>query len=291
MKTLITPERAEKILERNSINRPVIKSSVTFLVKAIMTGQFKYNGESVIISSKGNLLDGQHRLLACIRTNTPIEVELVEGVLEETMSTIDTGKARTAGDVLYMHSDVGEGKGVILAGAIRLIMTRFRKAEISKLGYGTEGGSLKISNSEILSFYNDHKEILNPLVDFTKHLYSTGTKIVPPGRIAGYIYLFGYEHPSKPIDFFREIMLGITLGESNMALKIREKLINDKISIKSIPEKTKVDFIIKTFHYYNKDFSRKALSVGRDELITFKEVDIYTEEPKLDIEYMIAHTT
>lgn len=78
MRTLITPERAATIMEQNIINRKINQANVDFLVDQMNDDQFVFNGESIIISNEGHLLDGQHRLMACIKSNKPIEVSLVE---------------------------------------------------------------------------------------------------------------------------------------------------------------------------------------------------------------------
>jgi len=106
MKTSITPEMAKNILENNSRNRKINKGRVKRFKEEILNGFWVYNGESIIISTTGKLLDGQHRLLAVIEAETSIEINLITDV-EDTVDGIDTfltinTENRTNNDALYI---------------------------------------------------------------------------------------------------------------------------------------------------------------------------------------------
>ena len=88
-KVLLTPERAEELLENNHHNRKITQQRVREYSKEMMSGLWLYNGESIIVSESGRLLDGQHRLLAVIDSGVTIETELVEGV-PDTDNGVDT---------------------------------------------------------------------------------------------------------------------------------------------------------------------------------------------------------
>ncbi len=82
-KVKITPEKATELLKNNDHNRKVTKSRVAEYAKEMLSGMWMYNGESIIISESGRLLDGQHRLMAVIDSDTTIEAELIEGVPDQ----------------------------------------------------------------------------------------------------------------------------------------------------------------------------------------------------------------
>jgi hypothetical protein len=85
----ITPEMAEKLLENNDHNRKVTQSRVNEYAQEIKDGMWLNNGESIIVSKSGRLLDGQHRLLAVVKAERSIEALLVEGV-EDQQDGVDT---------------------------------------------------------------------------------------------------------------------------------------------------------------------------------------------------------
>jgi len=103
-KVKINPEKAQELLANNAHNRKVTLSRVKEYASEMRNGMWAYNGEAIIVSVSGRLLDGQHRLLAVIEANVEIETELVEGVPDaedgvDTFLTINT-KNRSNVDAL-----------------------------------------------------------------------------------------------------------------------------------------------------------------------------------------------
>ena len=64
---------------------------------------FQVNGDTIRIATDGSLLDGQHRLLACVETDMPFTSIVVRGLPSEVRATIDSGSKRTYGDRLSMR--------------------------------------------------------------------------------------------------------------------------------------------------------------------------------------------
>ncbi len=100
----MTVERAKQLLENNDHNRKITQSRVLEYAKEMTNGLWLYNGESIIVSESGKLLDGQHRLLAIIESGVEIDIELVENVPDsdggvDTFLTINT-KNRSNVDAL-----------------------------------------------------------------------------------------------------------------------------------------------------------------------------------------------
>lgn len=87
------------------INREISTKSVIVLERKYHKMTFVLNGEAIIISHQGEVLDGQHRLTAGL--NMPIGYTwfsmLTVGVLPASAHTMDQGKGRGSKDVLHMH--------------------------------------------------------------------------------------------------------------------------------------------------------------------------------------------
>lgn len=96
----ITPAVAKAMLKHNVGNRPVDKERVAMLAADIVAGNWHENGESIKFDKNGNLVDGQHRLMACILAGIPIKSIVIRGV--EDARGIDCGKKRTFGDFAKM---------------------------------------------------------------------------------------------------------------------------------------------------------------------------------------------
>jgi len=97
---LLTPAMAERLLIGNTKNRAVIKSYLKNMEQVLLRNEWRFNGEPIIVSSTGRVLDGQHRLMACVSTGISIDTILVRGVDESVFPTLDRGISRTVGNVL-----------------------------------------------------------------------------------------------------------------------------------------------------------------------------------------------
>lgn len=101
---MLTPARAAELLEHNKVNRPISDSHVQRLERQILMGKWRFNGDTIKISSDGDVLDGQHRLWAVMGAKKPIDTIVVTGIQREAFATIDTlRKPRSGADVLALN--------------------------------------------------------------------------------------------------------------------------------------------------------------------------------------------
>lgn len=107
--TLITPTTAANLLKLNNSyksgitrNRDHVIRHVRRLADAIDQGEWKLTGETIVFSKNKTLIDGQHRLMAVILANRPIETFVTVGIDEENSLHIDAGKPRTSADRMHM---------------------------------------------------------------------------------------------------------------------------------------------------------------------------------------------
>lgn len=100
---IITPVRAAAILLRNKGNRKIKARNLANLLNDIASGEWKLNGESIIMAINGLLNDGQHRNLAALLTRKPIETVVTFGVVRETITTVDIGEKRDDASRLLFH--------------------------------------------------------------------------------------------------------------------------------------------------------------------------------------------
>ncbi len=101
----ITPELAKEILETsNHGNRPLKKAHIKMLASSLKNNEWMLNGESIAFSESGRLLDGQHRLHACINSGKPFKTIVIKGINDEAaFGTIDIGKPRSVTDLMDLQ--------------------------------------------------------------------------------------------------------------------------------------------------------------------------------------------
>ena len=101
----ITPELAKEILSnQNHGNRAIKKAHVKMLATTLKSNEWMLNGESITFSESGRLLDGQHRLTACVNSGKSFQTILIKGIKDDdAFGTIDIGKPRSVADLMDLQ--------------------------------------------------------------------------------------------------------------------------------------------------------------------------------------------
>ena len=73
-KTIIDAAKAQEPLTKNDHNRRLSPVRIRKFADEMQNGMWVYNGESIIVSESGRLLDGQHRLHAIVDSGAEIEL-------------------------------------------------------------------------------------------------------------------------------------------------------------------------------------------------------------------------
>jgi len=114
----IDPASAQRLLESNRNNRNVYNANVRKMERAHVNNHWKYTGDPIRIDTNGNLLDGQHRLLAAMNTGTTLRVPVVSGLPTSYFEYIDISKPRSARDALAL---LGTRSPAIIASMVTFL--------------------------------------------------------------------------------------------------------------------------------------------------------------------------
>lgn len=102
----ITPDVARRMLTHNTRNRKTNKVTVGRYGRAMQAREWWMNGESIIFSVTGELLNGQHRLLAIVQSGVAVDVLVVCGIDPDAFKTMDSVRPRSAADGLGISGEV-----------------------------------------------------------------------------------------------------------------------------------------------------------------------------------------
>lgn len=124
----LTPAMAAELLTHNHRNIPMKNSQVQRLVQDILGGRWRFNGETIIISIDGRLLDGQHRLAALVLAgetvpSVTITVLVCWGAPDDVSPTIDQGHIRKHGDQLALEG-ISDGNAMSAMAGYSLLWER-----------------------------------------------------------------------------------------------------------------------------------------------------------------------
>lgn len=101
VRELITPEIAERYLAANQGNRNIRNSLVNKIARDIKNDLFVETHQGIAFDEDGTLIDGQHRLLAVIKAQKPIVIDVARNVPRSSGVNIDTGASRGFSDIAF----------------------------------------------------------------------------------------------------------------------------------------------------------------------------------------------
>ena len=122
-KMVITPEMATEILKGQIRNRKVNQNRVKMYATQMENGEWGLSPQPICFNEDGELSDGQHRLLAVIKSNIPIEFIVAKGVPND--AVIDQGLARNSSDALYMRGLINKSSSVAMSVVNRYLTSSY----------------------------------------------------------------------------------------------------------------------------------------------------------------------
>lgn len=249
---IITPNIARGLLETTIINRDIRPMHVRALAGEMESGRWVLNGESLIISDQGSLLDGQHRCQAVVDSGQSIETIVVRGVHASVFDTLNSGKQRTFQDVLEIR---GEPNARILANAAKRLW-RFYQGDL-------KAQKKTPSNKELAQFLLCHSP-LKESADFISGLVNTNA-ILPRGLACFGHYLFATHDKERADRFFEQVMSGVGLELGTGPWHFRERLLKRKASKHMMSIKEVTALMIKAWNAYKQNTPLKRLKWNKKE--------------------------
>jgi len=190
----ITPEVSKYYLERNKHNRPVNVSNVNKLVHALENKEWQVNGQPIIIDWNDNVGDGQHRFMACMETGISFDTVVVRGISPDAFKTIDTGKVRSAGDVLNISGVVSKKSSKIAS-----IVKKYR-------GFTEECVTRPkpMSNTEVLQSYDHNQTFYLEGLEMGRDFYTNNPHISDTQWSVAFLALFDLDRGVEYLKALRD---------------------------------------------------------------------------------------
>lgn len=227
----ITPEAAERMLTFNVSNRPLNERHVKRLAREMSLNRWKFNGDTICVNGS-RLIDGQHRLAACIESKCSFETLVVYGVDSNVFDTKDVGRARTTGDTLSILGEVNVNR---LAAGLALF-DRYMTGRMCN-------SSIRYTNQDIqdlLKKYPDMREVANTC--------TTHRKMIPPSVRVACQYLFRKIDREQADQFIDDVLRGHDLPADDPVLMLRERLMNNAMNKSKLRPEYITALMIKTWN-------------------------------------------
>lgn len=208
----ITPDVANCYLRLNPSNRPLTASRIKTYAQDMRDGKWKLNGEAILFDANGLLINGQHRLLACIEAKQPFMTYVIRGLDPNVRTTTDTGRPRSAADNIGM---AGAENTRMVAAAIMFIL-RYQNGAAFHTGQ-------TFSHDDIVSFWMENREISQSAV-----MGGRAHHILQTSLGCGLHFLFSKRDHDAADKFMGDLASGVGLDSTDSVYVLREFLIQNK---------------------------------------------------------------
>ena len=213
----ITPTLAQQWLDGSAIkNRPDRKADLNAWIQCMKEGKWELNGESIIFSNKGNILDGHERLKACVKSGTDFSSIVVTGIDERVMPTIDDGTRRSLADALSIENPnldaVARTAQACLGYLFRYCLTQAKIRQHYKPTWRKR--AILLTDHDLLSAVRAEHECA-----MRKQLFS-------PSILACCRYIGLISNQERTLHYVEGLRTGEELKDGDPALTVREATIN-----------------------------------------------------------------
>lgn len=232
----ISPKLAAQYLQQNRFNRPLSRGVIADYVAAMVAGEWLLNGESIKFDREGWLVDGQHRLAAILKSNRTIPFVVIRGLDPEVFKTLDTGKKRSAGDVLAI-------KGVKNPNAVGGAMRLLHRTLSDELGH-----KKRITNSQLEDLRREHWRFVELAEEADHAPYSTEL-LTCSGLMFAFYMAVSVDEP-RARAFFRALAGRPEAGDrpQPQATRLRERLTSTMDEIVKPSPKVRLAWLIEAWN-------------------------------------------
>jgi len=206
----INPEKAKEYLELNKKNRHITRYHLLGLVHEMKERRWIFNGDPIRFNGN-TLIDGQHRLMAVIESDTAQEFVVIRQLSNAAFETIDTGRRRSTSDFLSIG---GEHYPIAISSGLRWLTAwkRFKNFNSKE----------PIPNTEKLSFLQEYTEVRQLIIGYAG---GKSPLRMSPGML-GTCHLLLREKNKKSADqYMDQLTTGIELKIGDPAYTVRQWII------------------------------------------------------------------
>lgn len=245
--TTINPDSAKELLELNvDYNRPIRERHVKVLANAMSTGEFMDTGATLSLDVTGRIIDGQHRLSACVLSGVPFRAVIITNLPETAYTKTDKGKKRSLGDSMGYHG----------------FSSQNRVAALSKLATNWDDG---LRSGEIMRFDPPEEKIIEYALDHRAEIEYAASgsgmlKGVIGTRLSDLMVLLTRRADIDDSEVFFDIM-NTGLGSERGLVFTRETLMKDRMSKVSRGQYWQLGMLMRTWNLWREGSLPQKASV------------------------------
>lgn len=252
----VTPEMARKLLDTSPRNRTINQKRVDKYAHDMIVGNWS-PATMLIVDEDGHMVDAHHRLLAVIKAGKPIEMVKFTGLDKRFLPYIDTGRSRSAGDMLAFIEGLDGVKSLRNKSALVRVVCLIKMHD----------GSRIVGFDEIANCMLDNKDLVNASYEDFLLVRPLGATV----GVAAAIYLIREANPAcGNVDkFVNELAYGEMLQIGMPTYALRNALFNNNRTSGGQRQLNDVYFVLRAWKGYVSGEEMKQLR--RPKVYDYKE--------------------
>lgn len=213
---IATRELVDDLLSRNTKNRNVREKIVSAYESEITSGNWLLTNQGIGVSDDGQLIDGQHRLMAIRKCGyPPVPLLVVRGLADDVRLVVDRQAKRSVRDALFFA--LGERVSRHAPAICRAL-----------IHYADCGNKGKVESiHQLIDVLHENMEIINDIVEAPKncntfsaaHLSAFVSAVKQTGK------------SSEVVQFIKSVEDGENLNKKMPAYHLRNFVINNKNAV------------------------------------------------------------
>lgn len=250
----VTPQKAERWLKNNTVNRHIRSSLVNKYARDMKAGRWKLNGKTLCFAPDGKLIDGQHRLLACVKADVPFTTVISYDVDEDSMDTIDIGEKKTFADNL---GELGVTAYQNMVSALTRLTYRYSVLDTSSM-----------SNAELADLFDKHSSAIVESVETCASFRRSGDPPCCNQTAIGLVHMVTKKRNRDLADNYAvQLIAGEGLIRKDPAHSIRAKLMRAKTDRMAIRTEDQVAMMLRGWNALRKGRSyTRVYSKGKGDV-------------------------
>ncbi len=237
----VTPDMAMRFLEKNKLNRSLTDRHINFLASQMRENKWLDTGDTLKFDEQGNLLDGQHRLNAIVKSGKTLPMLVVKNVNKKAFEVMDTGKVRTGKDVL---SAMKYGHSSLLSSSVKSILLYFG----GQYSHNKIGKSSFSTNPKVVEFVKKNEEIHEIVAHI--HKIHSKFKLITASHLVFLYWIFAAKNQNDVDTFFDQLTTGVDLKADSPIKALRDRLIKEITSKRKMQAREKLALCIIAWNHF-----------------------------------------
>lgn len=259
---IVTPEMALRWLEKNTNNRPVARIVVERYKRDMLAGLWQFTNAGVAFDVNGDLIDGQHRLLAIseLPAGNGIALNVTRGLAPEARFFIDQGRKRTSGQQLAMagnrnYNHTASGVRLHLIWKTGILFRDTKQAQL-------------ITSPQIQEWVQANADLVELANQSQRDLVKSDAN---PSVARAAFFAFAAIDPMDAALFFSKLHSGAGLDEGDPILALSQRLATDRRNKRRRTEREQLGMVIAIWNAWRAGRKLKTVPIRAWTAATFPE--------------------